>query len=372
MRNPIRVAFFIDDVGLGGTQRWLTLLVDALATRGFEMRVYSMRAISDPENVRRLSKHASVEIIGEGRLWAGVGLAYLLQQLKSWPAQVVQTALPTADMVGRTLAHLARVPAVFSSVRGRALDKPIWQRWLDRRTVHWARRVVFNNREIIPHAMRYAGVGKDQIVYIPNGVALRPPQGSAEDVRRELTTPLQVPIVATIARLHASKHQEALLHALALVHRTYPDAVLWIVGEGERRPAIEREARRLGISAHLRLPGVRYDVSEILQAIDVFALPSRWEGMPNALMEAMAAGKPVVASDIDGIRELISHGETGWRVPPGNVDVLAQTMLEILSNRERAAQVGRAASMHMQRNFSIDRMADAYAQLYRDSLRLGV
>ena len=116
------------------------------------------------------------------------------------------------------------------------------------------------------------------------------------------------------------------------------------------------------------MPGTRLDVRDILEAMDVFALPSRWEGMPNALMEAMAAGRPVVASDIDGIRELIRHGETGWRVPPGDPEALARTLLGMLADRKRASQVGRAALAYIQESFSLDRMVDAYAQLCREGL----
>lgn len=368
MSAPIRLAFFIDDLGIGGTQTWLTLLARALATRGFEMRVYCMRAIAHPENLRRLRACATVEVIGEARLRAVVGLAHLARALKRWPADVVQTALPTSDMVGRSLARLAGVPAVFSSVRGRGVDKPAWQRWLDRRTARWAHAVVFNNPDGVQDALEREGIRPHQVVYIPNGIEVAAAQRPPREVRGELQTPPEATVVGTVARLHPSKSQEDLLRAFAIVRQRVPDAVLWLVGDGERRAALEREARRLGIVERVRMPGARLDVRDVLEAMDVFALPSRWEGMPNSLMEAMAAGRPVVASDIDGIRELIQHGETGWRVPPGNPDALAQTLLEVLADRPRAARVGRAARACIQERFSLDRMADAFARLYREGL----
>jgi glycosyltransferase involved in cell wall biosynthesis len=368
VRAPIRLAFFIDDLGIGGTQTWLTLLVRALASRGFDMRVYVMRAIWHPENLRRLQPHADVEIIGEARLRAGLGLVRLARALTTWRADVVQTALPTSDMIGRTLGRLVGVPAIFSSIRGRNVDKPAWQRWLDRRTAGWAQAVVFNDRDAIPFAMRHEGIRSRQVVYIPNGVAVTAPRRPAREIRDELRTAAEATVIGTVARLGAPKSQEDLLRAFAVVRRRHPAAVLWLIGDGERRSALEQEARRLEIAAHVRMPGARDDVRDILESIDLFALPSRWEGMPNALMEAMAAGRPAVASDIDGIRELIRHGETGWRVPPGDVDVLARTMLDILADRERAAQVGRTARAHVERHFSLDRMAYAYETLYRQGV----
>ncbi len=369
MQSRINLAFFIDDLGIGGTQTWLTSLARALESRGFDMRVFCMRAIWDPENVRQLRAHADVEVIGEARLRAGIGLVHLARSLRRWPAHVVQTALPTSDMVGRTLAHLTRVPAIFSSIRGRALDKPGWQQWLDRRTVGWARAVIFNNPEGIAPAMQREGVRAGQVVYIPNGMPVTSPTRSARSVRAELQTAENATVIATVARLHASKDQENLLRAFALVRQRDSSAVLWLIGDGERRAVLEQEAQRLQIAGDVRMPGTRHDVRDILEAIDLFTLPSRWEGMPNALMEAMAAGRPAVASDIDGIRELIGDSETGWLVPPGDPEALARTMFEILADRERAARVGRAAAARIQERFSVERMADAYESLYRAALR---
>ena len=368
MHAPLRLAFFIDDLGVGGTQTWLTLLVRALAARGFEMRVYCMRMISHPATLRRLASFAKVEMIGESRLRAGVGLAHLAHALRTWPVDVVQTALPTSDMIGRTLARLVRAPAIFSTIRGRNVDKPAWQRWLDRRTARWAQAIVFNDRDAIPFAIRHEGVGAHQVVYIPNGVASASTAYPVREVRDQLQTPARATVIGTVARLHPSKGQDDLLRAFAIVLKRDPTAVLWIIGDGERRAALEREAQRLAIAAHVRMPGARDDVGDILAAIDLFALPSHWEGMPNALMEAMAAGRPVVASDIDAIGELVVHGETGWLTPPGDPEALAQTMIDILADRERAADVGRRAMACMRRDFSIERMADAYEQLYRSGL----
>ncbi len=367
-QSRINLAFFIDDLGIGGTQTWLTLLVEALVGRGFDMRVFCMRKISHPETLRRLAPYAEVEIIGEARLRAGVGIAQLASALRRWPAHVVQTALPTSDMIGRTLGRLVGVPAIFSSIRGRNVDKPAWQRWLDRRTARWAQTIVFNDREAIPFAVRHEGVRPHQVLYIANGVPAITPQRSAREVRAELQTPCEATVIGTVARLHPSKAQDVLLRAFAMVRTHDPSAVLWLVGDGERRAALEREARRLDIADHVRMPGARNDVRDILEAIDLFALPSRWEGMPNALMEAMAAGRPAVASDIDAIRDLVTDGVTGWLVPPDQADALAHKMIEALADRDHAARVGQAAMAHIRAHFSVERMADAYEELYRASL----
>ncbi len=369
MQKSINLGIFIDDLGVGGTQNWLTLLVPALAVRGFAMRVYSMRAIAHPEILERLAPYAKVEIIGEGRLWTGSGLLRLTQELRTWPAHVVQTALPTSDMIGRSLAGLTGVPAIFSTIRGRNVDKPGWQRWLDRRTARLAKAVVFNDREAVPFAIRHEGVRPHQVVYIPNGVSITSAGRTPGEIRKELKTSPEATVLATVARLHPSKGQQYLLRAFRRVRERHPGAVLWLVGDGECRAALEREAGELGIAASVRFAGTRRDVRDILEAVDLFALPSLWEGMPNALMEAMAAGRPVIASDIDAIRELVIHGKTGWMVSPGDADGLARGMMDILADPGRAADIGQAGLRHVREHFSLESMADAYATLYRDGLK---
>ena len=368
MPPPLHLAFFIDDLIVGGTQRWLVHLTEALARRGFESRVYSLRDRSHPHILERLRPHARVEIIGEPRLWRAEGLVHLARELRAWPADILQTLLPTSDWIGRSLGRGLRVPVVLSSIRGRLMDKPAWQLALDRATARWAQAVIFNNRDAIPFAIRREGVRPEQALYIPNGVAIHPLSAARAQVRAELRTPDTAPVIGTLARLHPSKNQTALLRAFADVRRLRPDAFLWIVGEGDLRPALEAEARRLDLASAVRMPGIRHDVDDVLSAIDCFALPSRWEGMPNALLEAMAAARPVVASDIDGIRELVADGETGWRIPPDDIPALTAALLRALDQPDLAARLGHNARAWVQTHASLERMADAYADAYRSLL----
>ena len=370
MDRSIHLAIFIDDLIVGGTQNWLVHLAAALTKRGFEIRVYAMRNRVHPRILRRLAPYAKIEIIGESRLWRIEGLAHLARELRAWPADVLQTLLPTSDWLGRALGRWIRVPVVLSSIRGRNEGKPFWQRGLDRATARWAQAVIFNNRDAIPFAIRHEGVTQAQVLYIPNGVAAPEPSTAAARarVRAELQTPESAPVVGTVARLHAAKNQLDLLRAFAVVRQRRPDAVLWLIGEGDQRAVLEKEALRLGLFNAMRLPGVRDDVEDVLSAMDVFALPSRWEGMPNALMEAMAAARPVVASNLDGIRELVVDGETGWLVPPGDVSALAVAILRGLEDPAMAARMGRAACERMRTHFSLEAMAAAYEKVYRGCL----
>ena len=360
---PLSLTHLIDSLNLAGTQTALVHLARGLARRGYRQRVYCLNNRTHPRVLRQLDE-AGVEVIviGKAQLLSGVGLLRLYRGLRG--CQVVQTFLPVADVVGRTLARLARVPVVVTSIRARNVDKRGWQLWLDRLTMRWAHRVVFNARNVVDFAVAREGVRPDQVVVIPNGVRVAGPR-PGDVPRARYRVPDGVRVVGTVGRLRPQKGIGTLLEAFPRVRDRVP-AQLWIIGEGPLRAELEAEARRLGIAGSVRFWGERSDVPELLACMDVYAHAALFEGMPNAVMEAMAAGLPVVASEVDGTRELIREGETGWLVPPGEAAALAARLLAVLDDAEEAARVGQAAARHMAENFSVEKMVDAFDALYQD------
>ena len=365
---PLRIAHFIDDLGVGGTQTWLRLLARGLAAHGHDQRVWVVRAIADSVNLADLSRVAHVRVCGAARFYAGTAWMEIGRELSAWRPHVVQTQLPSADFVGRLIARTLRVPVLVSSIRGRGKNRSRWQRWLDRRTVSWAHRVVFNAREVMAEIASRAGVRAEQCVYIPNGVeprgATRPPQ----DVRRALGAEPQTIVLGAVSRLHPSKGHDTLLRAFRELRGAWPGAVLWIVGDGPLRAPLEQLSRELGTVGAVHFLGTRHDVPDLLPAMDVFVHPSRWEGMSNALLEAMAAARPVVATRVDGTQSLIVDGQTGWLVEPGDAEGLARRLAHVIRDPDQAARLGRAAAELVARDYSIDRMVARYEALYRELL----
>ncbi len=353
---------------MGGTQTWLRLLARGLAAHGHEQRVWVVRAIADPANLDDLSRVARVRVCGAARFYAGVAWMEIGRELSTWRPHVVQTQLPSSDFVGRVIARTLRVPVVVSSIRGRSADRPRWQRWVDRRTVSWAHRVVFDAREVMAEIASRVGVHEAQSVYIPNGVALRSAMGRPQEVRRALGAGPGAVVLGTVSRLHPQKGHETLLRAFRGLRGECPDALLWIVGDGRLRASLERLSRDLGITEAVRFLGTRHDVPDLLPAMDLFVLPSWWEGMSNALLEAMAAARPVVATRVDGTRSLIVDGETGWLVEAGDVEGLARRLSHAVGHPEEAARLGRAAADLVAREYSIARMVATYEALYRELL----
>jgi glycosyltransferase involved in cell wall biosynthesis len=172
------------------------------------------------------------------------------------------------------------------------------------------------------------------------------------------------PLVGCIARLHRQKGIPYLLEAVEPIRRAFPDVKIWIVGGGPLKEKLERLNERLDVSSHVFFLGERQDVPQLVSCFDVFVLPSLWEGLPYSLLEAAALGKPVVASDIDGVRELIRHEETGLLVPPRKPELLADAVVRLLRDRDYALRLGQNLKADVRETYTLDRMVTQVQDLY--------
>jgi glycosyltransferase involved in cell wall biosynthesis len=204
-----------------------------------------------------------------------------------------------------------------------------------------------------------------KIQIIHNGVEVG---GFAREVeprfRAALAGDAERPIVLTVGRLDAQKGHAYLLAAAADI----PDALFVFVGEGRERSALEAQARALGVAERVRFLGHRDDVPDLLAACDVFVLPSRYEGLPLSVLEAMAAARPVVATAIEGTDEIVRHGETGLLVPPAAPSALAEAIRAVLADRALATRMGQAGRARVGREFSMSRMIDEVTGVYDELL----
>jgi glycosyltransferase involved in cell wall biosynthesis len=194
-------------------------------------------------------------------------------------------------------------------------------------------------------------------VVIHNGVEL--PRATAEESR---SGPCRL---LTVGRLQAPKDPLTLVRALAELARP-GEAV--IAGDGPDRPAVESEVRRLGLESVVRLAGERNDVEELLAAADLFVLSSRSEGLPLSILEAMAAGLPVVASSVGGVPELVVEGETGLLVPPGDPHALAAAIERLLDDSALRRRLGAAGRTRVSEHFDLASARRAHLDLYRTVL----
>jgi len=365
----MNVVHILDNLGRGGAQTMLRTLVAGLSARGYRQHIICLNGTFNADVVASMRQAgASVDVVGRPRLYALVGFRHIVRELRRRQPDLVHTELPWGDLVGRTAARIAGVAPVVSTVTARYVDKPRLQLLLDRRTAPWATRVVFQSREIVEFSVANEGVRRGQVVCIPNGV-------EPDMVDRAQTAALlrsrhgggaQV-IIGMVARLHPQKAHGELIDAFAAAAPA--DARLWLIGDGPEHARLAARVRRLGIEDRVLFAGDRDNPRDWIAALDIFAHPTHFEGLPLAVLEAMAMGKPVIATRVDGLSGLIESGEHGWLVPPGDGEALAAAIRNVLENPERTAGIARAGAERVLSQFSAERVVNAYDALFTSLAR---
>jgi glycosyltransferase involved in cell wall biosynthesis len=212
----------------------------------------------------------------------------------------------------------------------------------------------------------------DRLVVLPNGVPAMPP-GNGHAVRAELAIGRHDPVIGVVCVMRPEKAVGSLVRAAALLLPEVPRLRVVVAGDGPDRPAVQALARELDVADRVHLLGDRMDVPDILAALDVAVLCSDYEGIPLALLEYMDAARPIVATRVGGIPELIEDGVDGLLVPPRDPPALAEAILALLRDPERAAAMGARARERCRREFSVDASVERLQELYErlDAARRG-
>ncbi len=212
------------------------------------------------------------------------------------------------------------------------------------------------------------GFPRRKLIVIPNGVDVARFAGRDPAFKARLGIKPEAPLVATIGRLHPQKGMEFFIRAAASLRRSRPECHFLIVGSGPLEGYLRAAAKGLNLEGALAFLGLCDDVPAILRATDVFVLASLWEGMPNVVLEAMAAGVPVVATRVEGTVDLIEHNETGLLVMPRDVPGLVSAIQRVLGEPGLGERLGRAAQERVRTQFPLDAMVRRYEALYAELL----
>jgi len=361
----------IDRPFLGGGQVTLLTLAGGLDRDRFEIF-----ALSEPGGplVEELGKLGVPHIPADLRKSSGPGaVAAIAAALKEHRIDVLHTHGGIAGLYGRWAAKRAGTPAVVHTIHGihyLHYRNPLARRAfivLERRLSRITDAVIFVSEADLEQGRRLRLAPPEISHLIRNGVDPAIPAVASDSGRkREELGASGKPLVAAVSRLHRQKGVVYLLRAVPFVRRELPSVKVAIAGGGPLQKALASEIRRLGIGDAALLLGERTDAREILAAADVFVLPSLWEGLPYVLVEAAALGMPIVAADIDGVREVIRSGETGILVPPKNPAALAAALLLLLGDRALALKLGENARREIPGRFSIGRMIAETGSLYEE------
>lgn len=367
----IRVAYFIDHLHTGGAQKHLVELVHALDRSRFSTSVWTVKTGGELAGefermgVRVRSLAVQRSLLEPSAL---AHIAQLAWRLRREGVQIVHAYLFQGNLVGALAARLAGVPVCLVSKRSldsypskaKLLACQLGNRLADRVTV--------NAKAVGAFVEQEEGCDPHKMVLIPNGVDFSRFQQGHDDARAALGLSLQEKVVGTVGRLTWKKAPECLLAAAHLIVQQEPNARLLIVGDGPLRAQVEQRAVELDIHSRCLFTGAVPDALPYLRACDVFVLSSMIEGMANALLEALACGKPAVVTDAGGNGEVVQDGQTGYVVPRNDPQRLAQATVHLLRHPALAAQMGEAARKDMEERFSLSRMVNSVEALYAELL----
>ena len=365
------IVHMIDELPRDGAEM---LLVDLMRLRLPDCRytvVCLIRGGPLEEDFARLG--VPVKIFGR-RSRLDIGLVWRLAVwLRQQNAAVVHTHLFTADTYGRLAARLAGVPAVFSTVHNIVNPwKGAGRKAIDRLFARLSTKVIGCSEEVTQALAARDGIAPARLVSIPNGIDLQKFSSfSGAGVREEFGLPAQQPLVGIVGRLHAQKAHADLLRALAqLPQARSGELTCLIIGTGELHDPLRQQVAALGLERCVVFTGMRTDVPRLVAALDVFVLPSHWEGLPIALLEAMASAKAVLCTRVGGIPDVVVDGDNGLLVDAGDVPGLAQRLQTLLDDAALRQRLGQRARQTVIARFDVARTAAAYNQLHRQALGL--
>jgi len=360
-----RIAYLVQGLGTGGLERVVLHLACEMVRRGHEVMIccYDRRGNLADEAEQG---GAHVEVVPRK---AGVDLGYvwrLARWFRRHRPDVLHMHNETALFYGTLAGKLARVPCLIYTEHDGVFPRSLAARWANRTLVRWLTQAVAVSQAVRDLWCRHDGIDPAWVTVIPNGVPdIGEPVGGQSRCENGRFR------IGCVSRLNREKGVDILIEAFARVHKQAPEAELVLVGDGVERTALGKQAAGLGVAEHVQFLGTRDDVPALLATFDVFVLPSRTEGLPMALLEAMAAGLPIVATAVGGVPQAIRHRETGLLVPAEKPEALAESLMSLFGNTTLRQSLGHAARRRFLEEYEVSHMTEAYERLLFGDQELG-
>jgi len=367
-----RVLHIIDKLETGGAERSLLNLCRRINRRRFDVRVCALRgATVISEQLQQIG--IPVQCLGLKR-WSPVQLAAVAKVVRAHKPGLLHLHLVASSLLGGLVGACSEIPIVCTDQTADWLERnqPVLAKLVPPFRIGLAKRfskIIAVSGKVRDYNVSCLKAPPGKVVVIPNGIEVEEfANASPSPFFEECKVGPATPVVGTVGRMVPEKAQTLLVEAAARLIAKHPDLKLVIVGDGPLRSEIIEKVRSMRVESHVLLAGRRQDVPGFLCRFNVFALPSASDCMPLALLEAMAAQCPVVATRVGGIPEVVEHGVTGLLVPPAEPEALAATIENLLTDRKLANQFAINGRQLVEEKFSAEAMARRIEAVYCDVL----
>ena len=369
-----KVLHIISGLQPGGTEKFLVKLIEAWKGKDFEHAVIAFDDGILKENFARLG--ISPIILTQKNWYDFRFLSLLFVSVKKLKPDIIHCRNATHVIIyGSIVAKILNLPLVVSVhghpdfLAGSSFIKRLWYVVQKR-----SDKIVTVSNSLKDVLIRKGGIRPDKITVIHNGIGLVNTQCDPimeQKMRQELSIDNSDRIIGCVGTLRSVKGHKYLIQAMPLILDKFPHTCLVLVGDGPLRNDLERLAEKLKVRERIMFLGYRPDVSELMNIFDIFILPSLSEGLSNVLLEAMAASKPVIATNVGGNPEVVEDGRTGLLVPPKDPKKIAEAVNELLDNKNKRLEMGKAGLERVKEKFSISKTVREYKKVYLKVLHKG-
>ncbi len=367
---PITIAFCITELEVGGAERALVELATRLDRVRFSPRVYCLAPRPNQTLLVERLEAAGVEtcfLDGRRRVQAPAVFFRLSRLLKKQRPEIFQSFLFHANALGTLAARAAGIRRIYTGIRVAERRGQHYQRII-KRLDPWVTRHVCVSQAVARDFCQRTGFPGDRTTVIPNGIDLANYASPNPLDLGGWGIPPGAPCIAYVGRLDPQKGTDLLAKMLPLLAERLPEVHFLIAGQGPLRGNIEQHKADPDLGPRVHLLGFQQEVPALLAASRLLVLPSRWEGMPNVLLEAMAARLPFVAFDVEGVREVVGDDADPQIVPAEDVDAFMESVTTISGDPQLRVELGRRNRQRVESHFQIEAMVRAYESLYEEAL----
>jgi len=368
--NKIRIAYILGLLGMGGAERQLFHLINGLDRDKYDILVISLSENKDEFWAKKIKK-LGIDVIIIPRINRGFRAWKIRKVILAWKADIIQGFHFYVNGYGVIASWLKQIPVI-----GGMRNLPN-ERHINKVPLLWRNLCICSVTKLVCNSKPAVKILKEKypklsgLTYIPNGVECKT-DDEIKTIRQNAENALDKDdkkiILGYVGQLIPRKNISLLIKAGVELTPLYPELTIVIVGDGWFRSELEKEVSQYGVDKFVKFIGSRDDAVELMSAFDIMCLPSNYEGMPNVVMEAGAAGVPAVATDIAGTSDLIIDNKTGFLFKPGDKDDLVKKIKQLIDDPKLRRAMGIAARNRMKECFSVNNMADQYESLYDELL----